>query len=173
MNGGGLDARLVVVTTWGRIVATLRNRRVVECSLPQAGDTTTRALTVSRVFHHPAATKDEPVLERLEAFIRACLAGEPTATPPFTLPVGTVFQQAVWSRLVRVGHGRTLTYGELAAAVGHPSASRAVGAACGANRLPLILPCHRIVAANRSLGGFSGGLAWKRWLLAREAEGGQ
>jgi O-6-methylguanine DNA methyltransferase len=166
-----MDARLEVVTSWGRIVATMRNRRVAGCTLPEAGDTATRALTVGRVEYHPAAATDEPALERLAAFIRAVLVGEPAATPPFTLPAGTVFQQAVWSRLAQVRHGRTLTYGELAAAVGHPSASRAVGAACGANRLPLIIPCHRIVAANRSLGGFSGGLAWKRWLLAREAEG--
>jgi O-6-methylguanine DNA methyltransferase len=61
-----------------------------------------------------------------------------------------------------------LSYAEVAEAIGKPKAVRAVGGACGANPIPLFVPCHRVLAANHRLGGFSGGLEWKRTLLARE-----
>jgi len=64
--------------------------------------------------------------------------------------------------------GKTLSYGEMAAAIGKPRAVRAVGGACGANPIPVIVPCHRVLAANHRLGGFSSGLDWKRTLLTRE-----
>ena len=61
-----------------------------------------------------------------------------------------------------------MSYGEIARAIGKPKAVRAVGGACGANPVPIFVPCHRVLAANNKLGGFSGGLSWKRTLLARE-----
>lgn len=64
--------------------------------------------------------------------------------------------------------GATQSYGEIAAAIGNSKAVRAVGGACGANPIPLLVPCHRVLAAQQKLGGFSGGLAWKRKLLALE-----
>ena len=64
--------------------------------------------------------------------------------------------------------GRTQSYGEIAAAIGNSKAMRAVGSACGANPIPLLVPCHRVLAAQQKIGGFSGGLAWKRKLLALE-----
>ena len=64
--------------------------------------------------------------------------------------------------------GKTKSYGEVARAIGKPKAVRAVGGACGANPIPVLIPCHRVLAANRKLGGFSGGLNWKRKLLAQE-----
>jgi O-6-methylguanine DNA methyltransferase len=64
--------------------------------------------------------------------------------------------------------GQTRSYGEIASAIGKPNALRAVGGACGANPIPVFVPCHRVLAANRKLGGFSGGLNWKRKLLERE-----
>ena len=84
---------------------------------------------------------------------------------------GTAFQMKVWRSLAEIPYGQTWTYGELAARVGRPGASRAVGAANGANPLPLILPCHRVVAAGGKLGGFGGGLDAKRRLLAFERSG--
>lgn len=81
---------------------------------------------------------------------------------------GTPFQQSVWRALRRVPFGRTVTYGQLASRVGRPAAARAVGSACGANPLPIVIPCHRVLAAGSRLGGFSGGLGLKRALLALE-----
>jgi methylated-DNA-[protein]-cysteine S-methyltransferase len=84
-------------------------------------------------------------------------------------PVGTPFQKTVWSALRSIPYGATVSYGELARRIGRPSASRAVGAANGANPLPIIVPCHRVIGADRSLTGFGGGLETKRFLLALEA----
>ena len=83
---------------------------------------------------------------------------------------GTPFQRAVWNAVRAVPYGSVATYGEIARAVGSPGASRAVGAANGANPLPLIVPCHRIVGAS-GLTGYGGGLDAKRWLLALEDAG--
>ncbi len=81
---------------------------------------------------------------------------------------GTVFQREVWSALRAIPYGATRTYGEIASSIGKPGAMRAVGAASGANPLPLVIPCHRVVAAGGKLGGFGGGLPLKRRLLAME-----
>ena len=84
-------------------------------------------------------------------------------------PRGTDFQKRVWSALRRIPYGQTRSYGELAAAVGNPKASRAVGRANGANPLCLIVPCHRCIGADGSLTGFAYGEALKRRLLDLEA----
>ncbi|HVC15494.1 MAG TPA: methylated-DNA--[protein]-cysteine S-methyltransferase [Acidimicrobiales bacterium] len=89
----------------------------------------------------------------------------------FSLPLalqGTAFQLAVWKALADIGYGETITYGELASRVGRPAAFRAVGQANGANPVPIVYPCHRVVAAGSRLGGYGGGLDVKRRLLALE-----
>ena len=78
------------------------------------------------------------------------------------------FHRKVWQRLRKIPWGSALTYGEMAAAVGSPRGFRAVGQACAANLLPIIVPCHRVLA-QAGLGGFSGGLDWKRKLLELES----
>ena len=83
-------------------------------------------------------------------------------------PRGTDFQQRVWRALTEIPYGKTISYGELARRIGQPSASRAVGLANGANPLPLIVPCHRVIGADGTLTGFGGGLPIKRKLLALE-----
>jgi len=101
--------------------------------------------------------------------LAAALAGRsPAALPPLDFSHGTAFQQKVWRALMKIRAGRTQSYGEIAAEIGRPNAVRAVGGACGANPWPVLIPCHRVLAANRKLGGFSGGLDWKIKLLARE-----
>ena len=82
---------------------------------------------------------------------------------------GTPFQKRVWQELMRCPHGETWSYSDLARRMGKPTAARAVGGACGRNPFPLRIPCHRIIAADGSLGGFTGDLEVKRWLLMREA----
>ncbi|MFC5491029.1 methylated-DNA--[protein]-cysteine S-methyltransferase [Dokdonella soli] len=81
---------------------------------------------------------------------------------------GTEFRRCVWNELARIPYGETISYGELARRIGDPSASRAVGAANGANPLPIIVPCHRVIGANGKLTGFGGGLPTKQWLLEHE-----
>ncbi|NBR92448.1 MAG: methylated-DNA--[protein]-cysteine S-methyltransferase [Actinobacteria bacterium] len=82
---------------------------------------------------------------------------------------GTPFQQRAWAAMRKIRHGRTISYAQQAAAMRAPRAARAVGSANGANPVPIIVPCHRVVASNGGLGGYSLGLAMKRWLLEHEA----
>ncbi len=82
--------------------------------------------------------------------------------------VGTEFQQKVWQQLLEIPFGDTCSYGDIATRLNNPKACRAVGAANGANPLPIVVPCHRVIGANGKLTGFSGGLAIKDWLLAHE-----
>lgn len=88
--------------------------------------------------------------------------------PPLDLSRGTKFRLRVWEALRRIPRAETRSYGALADELGKRKAARAVGGACGANPIPVLIPCHRVLAANGSLGGFSGGLEWKRRLLAIE-----
>lgn len=83
-------------------------------------------------------------------------------------PAGTDFQRRVWRALTTIAYGETISYGELARRIGNPRASRAVGLANGANPLPIIVPCHRVIGASGALTGFGGGLPIKRTLLALE-----
>jgi len=83
-------------------------------------------------------------------------------------PEGTPFQVEVWQALRRIPYGRTVSYRDLAEMVGRPNAMRAVGGANGANRMPIVIPCHRVIAADGGLGGFGGGLDRKRLLLDLE-----
>ena len=81
---------------------------------------------------------------------------------------GTPFQKKVWSALARIPYGRTRSYGDIAQAIGHPKAFRAVGNANGRNSIPLILPCHRVIESNGGLGGFGHGVKVKKQLLDLE-----
>ena len=87
---------------------------------------------------------------------------------PLDLEAATEFQREVFVELVRIPFGRVITYGELAETVSRPEGARAVGQAVGANPVPILIPCHRVVAAEGRLGGFSGGLAVKAALLRIE-----
>lgn len=112
---------------------------------------------------------DAPIPARIADALGRYFAGEPI--DPAMLPVrigGTRFQRRVWTALRKVPRGEVRTYAGLAAAVGSPRATRAIGMAMAHNPLPIVVPCHRVVAAGLSLGGFSGGLDTKRALLALE-----
>ncbi len=88
---------------------------------------------------------------------------------PFRLYMtGTPFQHAVWKEILKIPRGQTASYADIARRAGHPNAVRAAGTACGANPVPLLVPCHRVLASNGKLGGFGGGLALKKKLLALE-----
>lgn len=125
-------------------------------------DITERGRTTApvRIPQHAAE-----VVRQLEAYFSGQLR---TFSAAFPFPSGTPFQQKVWRTLLTIPYGETRSYGWLAEAVGSPQAARAVGGAVGRNPLPILIPCHRIIAADGSLGGFSCGVPVKKWLLERE-----
>jgi len=101
--------------------------------------------------------------------VKAVVGGKAaTELPPLDLSSGTAFQRSVWEELLWIPAGETRSYAEIARAIRKPKAVRAVGGACGANPIPLLIPCHRVLAAHGKIGGFSGGLAWKHKLLKSE-----
>jgi methylated-DNA-[protein]-cysteine S-methyltransferase len=113
----------------------------------------------------PAAPALRSLADRLVAYF----GGDLRALDPISVdPKGTRFQREVWRTLLRIPAGRTWSYAEVARAIGRPDAVRAVGAANGANPIPIVIPCHRVIGADGRLIGYGGGLDRKRWLLAHE-----
>ncbi len=121
-------------------------------------------------IHHPQPAWQHDAAPFAEVFrqLDDYFAGKRTT---FTLPLhlgGTDFQNAVWTSLQRIPYGSTITYRDLAQRIGKPAAIRAAGSANGANPLPIVVPCHRVIGSNGSLTGFGGGIEAKRFLLAHE-----
>ena len=126
-----------------------------------------------RQKHHPDAIDaperdDDPLLVEAARQLREYFAGARSAFDVALDLQGTQFQRAVWQALLAIAPGRTRTYGEIAHALGVPSASRAVGAAVGRNPVSIIVPCHRVVGSSGALTGYAGGLDRKRTLLELE-----
>lgn len=110
-----------------------------------------------------------PHLAAARRWLQAYWRGSDTPSEPVALDLhGSAFQRAVWQQLVRIPFGQTRTYGELAAQIGAGAAARAAGAACGANPVGVIVPCHRVIGASGSLTGFAAGLPRKLSLLQHE-----
>ncbi len=130
-----------------------------------AGDAITEIRLGATAPRLPATTLERGVAEQLAQY----LAGSRSVFTVPTDPAGTPFQQAVWKQLCAIPYGQTQTYGEVAAAVGNRGAARAVGMANHRNPIPLVIPCHRVVAAGGKLGGYGGGPQLKRRLLRLEA----
>jgi methylated-DNA-[protein]-cysteine S-methyltransferase len=107
-------------------------------------------------------------LEAALAALSDYFAGKEPRLPPLDLR-GTPFQERVWRELLAIPYGELRTYGEIAARLGRPGAGRAVGGANHANRVAVLVPCHRVVASGGRLGGYGGGLDVKAWLLAHES----
>jgi len=154
---------LPAATADGEFLARYSEAGLVELSFPKVGRASRRVarkeIVPAKILAWHRAT---------EAALKSILAGHaPKQFPQLDL-AGTEFQKSVWNALRKIPVGQTQSYGEIAQAIGRPQAVRAVGGACGANPIPVLVPCHRVLAANKKLGGFSGGLDWKRRLLARE-----
>ena len=115
--------------------------------------------------------RDPAVVAPAVEELRAYFAGELREFTVPLRPAGTPFQRKVWAELRRIPYGATISYAELAARVGNPNAARAVGSANGKNPVCVVIPCHRVIAADGTLGGFGGGLWRKEWLLRHEAGG--
>ncbi len=136
--------------------------------LDDAGDEGRHAVRLSTDAGLPARRDAEGASAAL-AQLREYFAG---ARTQFSLPLaphGTAFQRQVWEALRPIPHGMTTSYGAIAASIGRPTASRAVGAANGQNPIAIIVPCHRVVGSTGALTGYGGGMDRKRWLLDHEA----
>lgn len=128
------------------------------------------ALALHRAPARRVERAGHPVLAQAARELGELFAGTRTR---FTVPLeprGTPFQRRVWRALLDIPFGETRSYGQLAAAIGRPSASRAVGAANARNPLAVFVPCHRVIGASGDLTGFAGGREAKRFLLALERE---
>jgi AraC family transcriptional regulator of adaptative response/methylated-DNA-[protein]-cysteine methyltransferase len=126
---------------------------------------------LARWLGAPIVPGNHAHLDRVESELDGYFSGK---LRRFTVPVvapGTKFQTSVWSALATIPHGATWSYAELAARVGSPGAQRAVGSANGANRVAIVIPCHRVVNAGGKLGGYGGGTWRKHWLLELEKRG--
>ncbi|MHA6695972.1 methylated-DNA--[protein]-cysteine S-methyltransferase [Homoserinimonas sp. A520] len=131
------------------------------------------SLTIERKGHLPLEELDENsngVLDRAVKQLSQYFAGKRRTFALPTAPGGTDFQRQIWSGLTEVPWGEATTYGQLGAATGRATAGRAVGGAVGANPLPIIVPCHRVLASNGKITGYSGGngVPTKVWLLDHE-----
>lgn len=119
-------------------------------------------------FGAPVSEGSSEHAERLAAELRLYFKGElEVFKTPLVMP-GTEFEQAVWSRLREIPYGETMSYGEVARALGKPGASRAVGRANGRNRIAIVVPCHRVIESTGALRGYGGGLWRKKRLLELE-----
>jgi AraC family transcriptional regulator of adaptative response/methylated-DNA-[protein]-cysteine methyltransferase len=152
-----------IATTDGVFLATYSPAGLAQLDFPESNRASRRAVAANIPL---ALTRWHRLTTRA---VQAIIAGRPpTEFPPLDVTRGTEFQQRVWRALQKIPLGQTRSYGEIATLIGKPNAVRAVGGACGANPIPLLIPCHRVLAANQKIGGFSGGLPWKKMLLARE-----
>jgi len=157
----------IVETSLGWVGLGFSERGLFATTLPLA-----ERKTVEEQLRHRGATA--PALpdeigdwpERIRAYIDS---GELISPDGLDLEQGTPFQRAVWQTLLEIPCGETRSYRWVAERIGRPRAARAVGQAMGANPLPLLLPCHRVVSSGGGLGGFGGGLALKTTLLRAEA----
>ncbi|MGD2147042.1 MAG: methylated-DNA--[protein]-cysteine S-methyltransferase [Anaerolineae bacterium] len=151
----------------GTVWVASTHKGVCKVSLGARGEEAFRSWLSDRAS--AARPRGEPEsLMRAVSQLREYLSGRRQV---FELPLdvrGTAFQRAVWNRVGHIPYGETTTYGAIAYLIGNPNASRAVGAAVGANPVPIIVPCHRVIGASGALTGFGGGLEVKESLLRLE-----
>ena len=122
-----------------------------------------------RMREHGIEVVEDPArTDGLRRQLEEYFAGERREFDLTLAPEGTPFERSVWDELRRIPFGETRSYGEIARAIGRPNASRAVGRANGANPIPIVVPCHRVIGADGSLTGYAGGLDMKRTLLELE-----
>jgi O-6-methylguanine DNA methyltransferase len=153
---------LPITTRDGKFIAHYSEKGLAELNFP-VGRASSRAVKLNGI-----PTKIKNWHRATETALEKILAGKKSKLPPLDWTGKTEFQKSVWRQMLKISTGKTKSYGEIASAIGNPKAVRAVGGACGANPVPVLVPCHRVLAANKKLGGFSGGLDWKRSLLKRE-----
>jgi methylated-DNA-[protein]-cysteine S-methyltransferase len=155
------------------MAARARYRSPVGTLTFEVGDEGLRSLRFGAdgALRPPVTSAEDHNLDATRRALKEYFAGKPPRLPPLDLR-GTEFQVAVWRALLEIPWGETRGYGEIAARIGRAGSARAVGGANHENPIVILVPCHRVVAAGGTLGGYAGGLDKKRWLLAHEADHG-
>jgi methylated-DNA-[protein]-cysteine S-methyltransferase len=158
-------------TAVGTCAVVWRGETVIGAAFPEATEAATRARLLRRFPDAEEAEPAGPVTEAI-GLIRRLLAGEKVDLSPIAIDLGAAddFERRVYAAATAIPRGEVRTYGEVAAAIGSPGSARAVGAALGRNPIPIIVPCHRVLASGGRSGGFSapGGTATKFRMLAIE-----
>jgi len=166
---GGVGATITFTVTdspLGALLVAVTERGL--CKVDLADDAIAAEWALSNEFHRAAIRRDDDALAPIVAEVLARIDGR---KPARELPLdvrGTAFQRRVWEELQRIPLGETRTYGEIAAAIDAPRASRAVGSACGANPVPVVVPCHRVLPASGGIGNYGLGPRRKQRLLEHE-----
>jgi AraC family transcriptional regulator of adaptative response/methylated-DNA-[protein]-cysteine methyltransferase len=163
----------VINTPLGDMLAGATSDAICLLEFDDCGRPERQFKTLGELFHKPLLPGKHALLIRLQQQLDMYFKGERTA---FDIPLanpGTDFQRKVWQALRDIPYGLTRSYGEVARTVGKPGAARAVGAANGANRIAIIIPCHRVIAAGGGPGGYGGGLWRKLRLLELERNRGR
>jgi len=169
-GGAGEVVRYTVTASpLGRVLVATTDRGL--CAVLFADSDAEAAAELRERLPQAVLRRDDDALAEAVKFVLARLSETPTAAAmPFHVRA-TAFQQRVWQALLAIPRGETRTYAQIAEAVGSPAAVRAVGTACGANPLALVVPCHRVVGADGRLTGYRWGVERKRQLLAMESGG--
>ncbi len=156
-----LQAVKIIDTPIGKVAIGATDRGIADLEIVASGKQRT-AFENSKLASEHAAT----AAEQLEEYFQQ---SRKEFSVPFDLE-GTNFQRSVWDQVAQIGHGEKLSYGEIAAELGKPMAARAVGGAVGANPVPILIGCHRVLGSSQSLTGYSGGegIKTKLWLLNHE-----
>lgn len=156
--------RLSIATPLGIFLVSYSEKGLAELNFPGNGEAGSKRVAANANISPEVRAWHRATAAALAKFISG---KQPGTLPPLDL-AGTDFQKSVWREMLKIPRGKTKSYGEIAKAIGRPKAVRAVGAACGANHIPVFVPCHRVLAAHHKIGGFSSGLGWKCKLLEIE-----
>ena len=155
-----LGPMLAVVSDTGLVMLEFVDRRALETELAE----------IRRVFSSAIVPGDHPQLDRVSEQLDGYFAGN---RAHFDLPVdprGSDFERRVWCALQQIPYGETTSYSAIAAQIGSPSSTRAIGRANGRNKIAIVIPCHRVIRSDGSLCGYGGGLWRKEWLISHERE---
>lgn len=152
-----------IATQYGTVKAILSKKGICSISFPRSKKKTRLQLQQEKT------ESDENLKKKFVSEIKKYFqSGTPVSDFPLDLSLSTPFQKKVYKAAQKIGHGKVRTYGWIAKKIGNPKASRAVGQALNKNPVPIIIPCHRVVAGNGDLRGFASGLGWKKRLLELE-----
>lgn len=166
-GGRGVDiSYTIVASTMGRLLVAVTERGV--CAVRMGDDDAALEKDLHEEFPHAQITREDSALrETVEKILNHLDQNEPRLDLPLDIRA-TAFQRQVWEKLRAIPYGQTVSYGDIAKSLGKPGAVRAVGRACATNPVALVIPCHRVVREDQSLGGYRWGLDRKKKLLEQE-----
>ncbi len=159
----------MLTTSLGPMLAIADDEALLLLEFTSRTDLDDQVRTLQRIDPRPIVEASNSILERIQAELNDFFSSK---LDSFTVPIkiqGSSFQETVWHELLRIPYGETISYQELGKRIGYDQAARAVGSANGQNRLAIVIPCHRVIRADGSTGGYAGGTEQKQWLLDHES----